>query len=342
MRDTNLLAVLTVLRDHGPITRAELVRFTGLSAPTVSALVSELVAAGIAGSGGEGPATGGRRGALIDLLAAARVVLAVDISTSPAKHALTDLRGDVIPGSASVIPSSAMRSPQHLVTWLGRRARMRPDIIGIGVAVPGVTDPVTGLIEWAPSLKWRSVDLGSMLRTTVTRLVVVDNDLNLAALGEFAFAGHELGDLVMLGVRGGFGAGIIVGGVLHRGVHYSAGEIGYLPYPGQPSARDFGALEAALFARPRPSGAEDPELVRLITYACITLGAVLDVQTIVLGDDITSRLDGLPDLVAEQLAATLPHPPKIACSALGEQASLRGAGFAVQQAAADDIRRILA
>src|SRR6476469_1139344 len=98
VREVNLRAILQCLLELAPTTRAELVRATGLSAPTVSALVSELERAGIVGDRGVGPSTGGRRGALLALNASARQVLVVDVSTQPAQFAFTDLRGDVVPG----------------------------------------------------------------------------------------------------------------------------------------------------------------------------------------------------------------------------------------------------
>jgi DNA-binding Lrp family transcriptional regulator len=341
VREVNLQAILQCLREVAATTRAELVRATGLSAPTVSALVNELERAGIVGDGGVGPSTGGRRGALVALNASARVVLAVDVSTQPAQYALTDLRGEIVPRSAGTVPASAMRTPDHLVTWISSKLRSQQRIIGIGIAVPGVTDPETGFVEWAPSLEWRGADLGARLHTRSDRIVVVENDLNLATLGEYAFAPEDLGDVVMLGVRGGFGAGLIINGKLHRGAHNSAGEIGYLPYPGQPQERDFGALEAALFAELKSTPHRDHKIAELIGFACIALGAVLDINTIILGHDITTHFPDAPTLTATKLASSLVHPPRVISSALGHQASLRGAGFAVQQILSTDIRRVL-
>lgn len=341
VREVNLQAIVQCLREVAPVTRAELARATGLSAPTVSALVSELERAGLARDGGAGPSTGGRRGALVDFNASARLVLVVDVSTQPAQFALTDLRGEIIPGSAGTVPVSAMRTPDHLVTWISAKLRSQQRVIGIGIAVPGVTDPETGFVEWAPSLEWRAVDLGGKLRGIGDHVVVVENDLNLATLGEYGFAAEDLGDVAMLGVRGGFGAGVIINGNLHRGAHNSAGEIGYLPYPGQPRGHDFGALEAALFTELGSASHREKKIAELIGFACIALAAVLDINTIILGHDITTHLPHAPLLTTTELASSLVHPPRVISSALGHEASLRGAGFAVQQIVSTDIRRVL-
>jgi DNA-binding Lrp family transcriptional regulator len=341
VREVNLRAILQCLRELAPTTRAELARATGLSAPTVSVLVSELERAGIVGDGGVGPSTGGRRGALLDLNASAREVLVVDVSTQPAQFAFTNLRGEIVPRSAGTVPDSAMRTPDHLVSWISTKLRSKQHVIGIGVAVPGVTDPETGFVEWAPSLQWREIDLGARLKAAGDRIVVVENDLNLATLGEYAFAAEDLGDVIMLGLRGGFGAGLIINGSLHRGAHNAAGEIGYLPYPGQSRGHDFGALEAALFTELRDAPQDEEKIAELIGFACIALGAVLDINTIILGHDITSRCPGAPTLTTAQLATALVHPPRVIYSALGDQASLRGAGVAVQHILSTDVRRVL-
>jgi predicted NBD/HSP70 family sugar kinase len=346
IRDVNLAAVIDALRRLGATTRAHIARETGLSAPTVSAVVTTLVEAGMVTTAGSGPATGGRRGDLYELRAHSRVVLALDLSSTPPRKALVDLRGDIVEGSAAELPKSALRSPGAFVRWVTRHAASLDGLVGIGVAVPGVTDPHTGTIEWAPSLGWRNVRLRDDLQGAGTEVVVVDNDLNLASLGEHAFADEHVSDLVMLGLRGGLGAGVILDGALHRGVHFAAGEIGYLPVmPGRRGSRDFGALEATLFDSLDEPAARDgagPDLVELLSFACVAVAAVLDVAAIVLGEEILARGADLPRELAARLAEVLPHPPVVVPSKLGVDGTLRGAAVAVQREIMQDIRRLLA
>jgi predicted NBD/HSP70 family sugar kinase len=350
IREVNLRAVVETLRRRGAMTRAGIARETGLSGPTVSAVVTTLTEAGVVTPVGEGPATGGRRGDLYELNARSRTVLAVDLSSEPARHGLVDLNGGIVAGSLRAVPVAALRSPATFVRWLAKQASRLERVVGIGLAVPGVTDPLTGTIEWAPSLGWRDVRLLDEVRATVrTEVIVVDNDLNLAALGEHAFGEHDSSDLVMFGVRGGLGAGLILGGALHRGVHFAAGEIGYLPAPsGVRGSRDFGPLETTLFDHMRAvgeDGAADPEpssgIAEVLASACLAVAAVLDVGVIVLGEEILRYGRSLDEELTGRLADVLPHPPAVIASRLGTDATLRGAAAAVHQQVNTDMRRLL-
>lgn len=353
IRDVNMLAVIEALTELGATTRAAIARETGLSAPTVSAVVSELAEAGLVTTAGSGPVTGGRRGEQLVLRAGSRLVLSIDLSTSPPRLALVDLAGNIVAGSAEELPGSAVRSPETFVRWAARRMGSLSGVIGIGVAVPGVIDWPTGTIEWAPSLGWRDVRLRAELEAAVPGTVaVVDNDLNLASLAEHAFAEERVSDLVMLGLRGGLGAGVILGGRLHRGVHFAAGEIGYLPVsPGSYGSQDFGALETALFAQLREPGqqatADDappergPDIVSLLSFACLSVAALLDVAVIVLSEEILRYGTDPAAQLGRVLAEVLPHSPAVLPSRLGADGTLRGAAVAVHNEVHQDIRRLL-
>ena len=363
-RDINLLAVLDVLRAEGSSTRAGIARATGLSAPTISEVVSDLVAAGVVRQAGPGPATGGRRGGLVELIPASYVVAALDLSARRPLLAQVDLCGQLVESSIVRVPRRALTTPTALVRWLGG---LDSDgrVLGIGVAVPGVTDPAAGRIEWSPRYGWRDVDLRDLLVAAgTTGTVLVENDLNLAAVGEHAASGDGSQNMAMLGLRGGLGAGLIVGGHLYHGSHHAAGEVGYLATSARPvgSSREFGPLEKAVFDELRRAGLADEGALQLVDeealptplaagsadvledlifQAALALATVLDPEHIVLGQELTALVPHLPGALQGRLDPLLPHTPSIVASQLGELASLRGAGIATLRELAPSFRRLL-
>src|SRR5262249_46389492 len=101
-------------------------------------------------------------------------------------------------------------------------------IRGIGVGAAGVTLHREGLVTWEPSLNWRDFPLRQKLTEKFNMPVIVDNDVNLAALGELWFgAGQNVQNMIMIANGTGIGSGIIIDGALYRGAHEAAGEIGY-------------------------------------------------------------------------------------------------------------------
>ncbi|MCW2839185.1 MAG: xylR [Aeromicrobium sp.] len=364
VRDINLLAVLEVLRADGSSTRAEISRRTGLSSPTISDVVADLVSAGVVEIAKPGPATGGRRGGLVELVSDAYVVAVIDLSARRPLVGRVDLLGRLVESSVSEIPREALRSPLDLATWFGETYR-DDHVIGLGISVPGVTDPANGRIEWAPRFGWRDVEMRDLFRLHGgIDGAVVENDLNLAAVGEHAASGGRDSNMVMLGLRGGLGAGVIVGGSLYRGTHNSSGEVGYLATGRQPlgSSQEFGALEGEVFEelrqaglikasdayqlddqepRARPSEAARNALDDLIFQAVVAIATVLDPETIVIGAELTELLPDLSSSVQPRLAKILPHAPWIVDSQLGGLASLRGAGTVTLDALGPSFRRLL-
>jgi glucokinase len=123
------------------------------------------------------------------------------------------------------------------------------DVAAVGVSAPGPLDPEAGLILGPPNLPgWAHVPVVAALRAALGRPVYLENDANAAALAEWRFgAGAGLSDLVYLTMSTGVGAGLILGGRLHRGVAAGAGEVGHAPVevPGLPCVCGLsGCLEA--------------------------------------------------------------------------------------------------
>lgn len=165
-------------------------------------------------------------------------VIGVDIGGTNLRLALADLTGSILQthsestvgiGDAHTILALVIEGVNEL---LRRAALLRHCLVAIAVGVPGVIDVDNGLVVTTSYLHgWRDVPLRSMLSDTLRIPAFIDNDVNLAALAESRVAARPR-DFVFLALGTGVGAGIILGGKVFRGLHWTAGEIGYMLVPG--------------------------------------------------------------------------------------------------------------
>ncbi len=200
--------ILRAIFDHSPISRADVARRTGLTRTSVSAVVDQLLADGLAVEVGRGQSTGGKAPILLRVPDDARHVIGVEVPLEgrdgeQALERLDSLIGELLNGET------------------------RP-ILGIGVGTPGLVDPVTGTVRWAVNLDWRDLPLGAHLAERWGLPVSVANDSQAAGIGEHTFGGHaSAGSMVVVKVGRGIGAGIVIDGRLYSGELLGAGEIGH-------------------------------------------------------------------------------------------------------------------
>ena len=235
MRASGVGQLLQLLRDGVPRTKAEIVELTGLSRSTVSSRVDTLVGLGLVGPAGEAASSGGRPPARIAFLPSSRVVLAIDLGATHGTVALTDLAGTLLDHRTAELDIAD--GPDAVLDWATRtglellRASGRPatDLIGVGVGVPGPVEHSTGRPINPPIMPgWDRFDVPGRIRGTFDVPVLVDNDVNILALGEHATAWPDAADLVFVKVSTGIGAGIVSSGVLQRGAQGSAGDLGHV------------------------------------------------------------------------------------------------------------------
>ncbi len=240
LRDFNAQQILRLLRKHGPCSRADLVRYSGLSAPTISSGVAYLKQHGLIEPMGPGPSNGGRPPDLLRFNSKAGYVAGVDIGTSLVRIALADLDGKI--AEKVEIATQSQSTPDHVVSLIAagiRKLRTRHKVpakklVALAVGVPGITDIQKGIVLSAPILpQWQAVPLRDILAEKVGTHTVVENDVNLAALGEGRWGiARGVKNFVFLTVGSGIGAGIFINGNLYHGADWEAGEIGYLYVPG--------------------------------------------------------------------------------------------------------------
>lgn len=249
----NCVAILELLRDRGPLSRADIARQLGLNPASVTRIVDELRAKGLVLERipKDPPRRGvGRPPSAIAFNAQARLVAGVDLGGTFARTALLDLGGSFLRRASARSepgPNGFVALRQLLEELLASADPRGPQPGAIVIGVPGVVRPAQGMVVSAPALGWRHFPLKRRLEAHFGLPVIVENDVNLHALGEqWKGAGQGSAHLACVFVGTGIGAGIIVNGELYRGATCCAGEIGYfvpdVAYLGQ-AFRGFGCLE---------------------------------------------------------------------------------------------------
>ncbi|MEU4281120.1 ROK family transcriptional regulator [Nocardiopsis dassonvillei] len=246
LRQLNDRAALELLLSAGPLTRTQLGTRTGLSKVTASQLLArleerDLVRVVGSQAGGRGP-----NAALYAVVPESAYVAALDVSARRVTATIADITGRIV--SDVAVDPSASDDPVALVhTAVMRLAetagvaldRVRACVIG----TPGVVDPRTGDIRFSFDLMSWHEGILEALRADLKRSVMIENDVNLAALAEHsegAAAGVAEFVLIWLSANGGVGMSTMIDGRIHRGRSGGAGEIGYLPVPGAPMPTDVG------------------------------------------------------------------------------------------------------
>jgi len=361
LKRINEREVLETIRAGAPISRAEISRRAGISKPTVSLALQSLVASGLVHEAARPPDGPGYGAVYFEPVAEAALVLGLDIGARFLRGAVSDLAGTIrarqdvelaVADAADAVEASA-RLQAALLAAAGLESERVDNVV---VGVPGVVtaDGTLRLAENVAGLEGRR--FAAELQTALDLPVTLENDINLAALGErWQGVARGVADFVFLSVGTGMGAGLVLGGELHRGRNGAAGEIDFAlvgvdatvdPSAAQVSelAHDLAGLDAdprSIFASARRGEAGAlavaDEVARRIALHLAPIAAVADVELVVLGGGIGANGDLLLDPISRLLAKWLPFPPRLAVSTLGEAAVLTGAVAVGLQAALENV-----
>jgi glucokinase-like ROK family protein len=235
VRKINKSLVLNTLRLHSPISRREVADITGLNPSTVSNIVKTIIDEGLVCEEDKVDSKIGRPSVSLNLRPDGGAVIGVEIGVDFVFVLLTDFvaksiwqnRIDLSSGLSQV---EVLAKAESLIEEAIRIAREhRLPLLGIGLGMPGLVNVMKGELIFAPNLNWRNVPLRLMWNQRFHLPVYVENEANLAALGEYYFGvARGVENLIYLSSGIGLGGGIIINGKVYRGGHGYAGEIGHI------------------------------------------------------------------------------------------------------------------
>jgi glucokinase-like ROK family protein len=225
--------ILSLLRDEGAMSRAELGDVIGLSRTKVALEVDRLTALGLTENAGPAVSRGGRRSTLVRLAQDMRF-LGIDIGATSVDVALVDGELRILSHvSQACDVRSGPRAVLDTVVALAGKLRADagvPDVYAAAVGLPGPVSFKDGAPVVPPLMPgWHHVPIRDLLSQELGCPVTVDNDVNIMAMGERqtgAARGAE--DFLFIKIGTGIGCGIVLGGRVHRGVSGSAGDIGHI------------------------------------------------------------------------------------------------------------------
>ncbi len=354
-------AVLKLVRDHGPLSRSQIARETGLTNPTVASILESLTAQGVVLPVGLGSSTGGRKPLLFQFNPDAALVIGIDVGATKMTGGLTNLSGKLL-ARQTITRDDGPEDPYQRLTDLIRslldRAPESIPVRGIGVGVAGVTNLAQGVVTLAPGLGWSNFPLGARLEQEFGLPVFLDNDVNTILLGEHWFgAARDVADVLCVAIGSGIGASILMDGRLYRGAREAAGEVGYfatdmraLQGPAvSPTSYGFLEQEAAGpgIARRgnRAMGREvtAPEVMQLareghpaamavveetarhLGLAIANMAVLLNPELVILTGGVMRAADLLLEPITAAVHHLVPYPPQIQLSELKEEAGVLGA-----------------
>jgi predicted NBD/HSP70 family sugar kinase len=362
--------VLSLIRDGEAVTRADLARRTGLARSTVAQRVEALLAHQLVYEAGGSASTGGRPPTVLAFNRSAGVVLVADLGATHSRLAVSDLAG--APLSERAYDTDVARAPEEVLSWVHERftalleetGRDAEDVRGIGIGVPAPVAFSRGEPVAPPMMPgWDGFSIPGWFSRHYDAPVLVDNDVNIMALGEHWTHWRATEHLLYVKIGTGIGCGIVSGRRIHRGAQGAAGDIGHVRLAGHDDVvcrcGNIGCLEAvaggrALAAKLSAAGLEahtsrdvvkhvkagEPLGIQAVREAGRCLGEVLaecinffNPGAIVLGGDLAEAHQQLLAGVREvSFGRSLPMATRdlrLGCSQLGDRAGVIGAAIMV-------------
>jgi glucokinase-like ROK family protein len=233
VKKMNKALVLDYLHDHSPISRTHIAKRTGLTKATVSNLVQEWIDCELVNEVGAGPSSGGRKPMMLWFNQTAGYAIGVDLGVNYITAAVFDLQGTLLKETRAIHENKSLEHVMSLMKsviqeLISHTPASPYGIIGIGIGIPGICDGL-GNVLFAPNLGWKDIPLKMWIEDEFHVPVIVDNEANAGALGEYQYSlSKEVDNLIYLSMSIGIGAGLVMRGELYRGMSGFSGEIGHM------------------------------------------------------------------------------------------------------------------
>ncbi len=251
----NRIKVLQLIRNEKEITRADIIRLSGLSAPTITRIVNYLIQLNLIQADEVGSSIGGRPPQLISFNSKENFVIGIDLGATFIRSVLSNLDGDFIfeihvPTNLKKGFDGVMEQVGELIGKLCERANQKSlTLWGIGIAVCGMVNKNTGIVEYSPIFGWKNVNVQKALSKYTTLNIALGNVTSLIALGELLFGvGKVYKSFICINLGYGIGSGIIIDGKLFEGVDGIAGEIGHIVVDKNSSRKGLEEIQGTLEA----------------------------------------------------------------------------------------------
>ncbi|HOJ77186.1 MAG TPA: ROK family transcriptional regulator [Bacillota bacterium] len=232
MRTINKKRILDCIRNNAPISKKAIANQLETSITSVSTVINELLAENIINNCGSSKSTGGRRSELFQLNPTASYFIGVDIQVNCLFFVLLNLQGEIVTSKNVCFTDNKADSVvalinQEIKALIGKSGLTLSNVNGIGIGVPGIINNEQRLIEFAPNLGWKDVDLCQMLQLDIP--ITIENEANAAALGEKIFGSARSSDnIIYISIGTGVGTGLVFGNRIFGGINYHAGEFGHM------------------------------------------------------------------------------------------------------------------
>jgi predicted NBD/HSP70 family sugar kinase len=359
--------LLALIRSLGETTRSELAATSGLGRSTIASQLGQLLADELITEAGTAQSTGGRPATLIRFNEDAGVILSADLGATHGRLAVCDFGATPLITEPYEMDIGA--GPDALLafletTWprlLEEVGKTLDDVRAVGVGVPGPVEFAAGRAVNPPIMPgWDGFAVGAELTNRYGVPALVDNDVNIMAIGERSAMADPPADMVFIKVGTGIGSGLILGGKIHRGTTGTAGDIGHVQIASDETpcrCGNLGCLEAtaggaALAGELAAAGleAEDARDVvqlvrsgehvaihavrragRVIGEAMASIVNLLNPALIVVGGDLAAAgeqlLAGIREAIYQRSTALATHALDIRPSTLGDHAGVVGAAM---------------